>query len=91
MSNCLVNMAEDNSNLPTVPRTSQGLVMLRPLNQLKLRTSYRPYVQMNTMKISQARRHLVSKPYTLAGQVRAKTARVKIEKALNLRRALLIK
>ncbi|KAI7809253.1 uncharacterized protein LOC130554393 [Triplophysa rosa] len=91
MTNCLVNMAEDNLNLPTVPHTSQGLVMLRPLNQLKLLSSHHPCVQVSTIKTSQARRHLVAKPYTLAGQVRAKKARVKIEKALNMRRALLMK
>ncbi|XP_056598626.1 uncharacterized protein LOC130417257 [Triplophysa dalaica] len=91
ITNCLVNMEEDNLNLPTVSHTSQGLVMLRPLNQLKLHSSHLPCVQVSTTKTSQARRHLVAKPRTLAGQVRANKARVKIEKALNMRRALLIK
>lgn len=91
MENCMVNMAEDNLNLPSVPHTSEGLVMLRPLNQLKLYTSHRPYVQVSTIKRSQARKNLVSKPHTLAGQARAKKTRVKIERALKLRRALSIK
>lgn len=91
ITNCLVNMEEFNLNLPTVPQTSQGLVMLRPLKQLKLHSSHLPCVQVSTTKTSQARRHLVAKPHTQAGQVRANKARVKIEKALNMRRALLIK
>ncbi|KAA0718918.1 hypothetical protein E1301_Tti007765 [Triplophysa tibetana] len=91
ITNCLVNMAKDNLNFPTVRHTTQGLVMLRPLNQLKLHSSHLPCVQVSTKKTSQAKRQLVALPHTLAGQVRAKKARVKIEKSLNIRRALLIK